>query len=116
MLADRETAAQMWRLNDLFGVVAPYAADLLSLAVFEHLAAHGLIIGATHDLDVAKLLGDEFRRAYFAEDASGSFDRTPRTGVAPSTNAVELLARAGYPREVLSRVERCRARSRESGA
>jgi aspartate/methionine/tyrosine aminotransferase len=39
VLADRETAGRMWRLNDLFGVVAPHAAERLSVAVFGHLAA-----------------------------------------------------------------------------
>jgi hypothetical protein len=97
-------------LDEPFHGTNPAIRVPIVVAVFEYLAAHGLIIGATHDLDVANLLGEEFRRAYFAEDPSGGFDRTLRSGVAPSTNAVELLARAGYPREVLSRVERCRAR------
>jgi DNA mismatch repair ATPase MutS len=99
-------------LDEPFHGTNPAIRVPIVVAVFEHLAAHGFIIGATHDLDVAKLLGSEFRRAYFAEDPTGGFDRTLRSGVAPSTNAVELLARAGYPREVLSRVERCRARGR----
>ena len=115
-------AAQPSRVPALFVLDEPFHGTNpairvpIVVGVFEHLAAHGLVIGATHDLDVARLLGDEFRRAYFAEDPAGGFDRTLRSGVAPSTNAVELLARAGYPRELLSRVERCRARSRESGA
>jgi hypothetical protein len=112
-------AAQPARVPMLFVLDEPFHGTNpairvpIVVGVFEHLASHGFVIGATHDLDVANLLGGEFRRAYFAEDAAGGFDRTLRSGVAPSTNAVELLARAGYPREVLSRVERCRARSRE---
>jgi hypothetical protein len=70
-----------------------------------------VVIGATHDLEVAKLLGASFERAYFAELPSGGFDRTLHAGVAPSTNAVELLARAGYPEDLLARVERVRARA-----
>lgn len=103
-------------LDEPFHGTNPAIRVPIVVGVFEHLAAHGLVIGATHDLDVAKLLGSEFRRSYFAEDPAGGFDRTLRSGVAPSTNAVELLARAGYPRELLTRVERCRARSRQSGA
>lgn len=98
-------------LDEPFHGTNPAIRVPIVVAVFEHLAAHGFVIGATHDLDVAKLLGPELDRAYFAEDPAGGFDRTLRKGVAPSTNAVELLARAGYPRELLSRVEKCRARS-----
>ena len=37
ILADRETATRMWRLNDLFGVAAAHPADRLAVVAFRHL-------------------------------------------------------------------------------
>jgi hypothetical protein len=91
-------------LDEPFHGTNPAVRVPIVVAVFEHLAAHGFVIGATHDLDVANLLGDNFDRAYFEEQPDGTFDRTLRAGIAPSTNAVELLARAGYPPDLLARV------------
>lgn len=96
-------------LDEPFHGTNPAVRVPIVVAVFEHLAAHGLVIGATHDLEVANLLGDGFVRGYFEELPGGGFDRTLRRGIAPSTNAVELLARAGYPPELLARVARVRA-------
>jgi hypothetical protein len=106
----RTRVPKLFVLDEPFHGTNPAIRVPIVVAVFEHLAAHGLIIGATHDLDVATLLGSDFGRGYFAEHPAGGFDRTLRSGVAQSTNAVELLARAGYPSELLARVERCRAR------
>jgi DNA mismatch repair ATPase MutS len=75
------------------------------LAVLEHLVTLGLVVAATHDLDVANQLGARYARGYFEDDGSGTFDRRLRAGIAPRTNAVEILRRAGYPHEVLRRIE-----------
>jgi hypothetical protein len=97
-------------LDEPFHGTNPAVRVPIVVAVFEHLASRGLVIGATHDLDVANSLSASFARGYFQELPSGEFDRTLRAGVAPSTNAVELLARAGYPRELLARVARTSGR------
>lgn len=107
--SDRDALPTLFVLDEPFHGTNPAIRVPIVVAVFEHLAARDLVIGATHDLDVARLLGDSFARAHFAELPGGGFDRMLREGVAPSTNAVELLARAGYPRELLARVERIRA-------
>jgi DNA mismatch repair ATPase MutS len=108
---ERGPLPSLFVLDEPFHGTNPAIRVPIVVAVFEHLAARDLVIGATHDLDVAKLLGASFERAYFAELPCGGFDRTLHAGVAPSTNAVELLARAGYPPDLLARVERVRARA-----
>jgi hypothetical protein len=108
---ERGPLPSLFVLDEPFHGTNPAIRVPIVVAVFEHLAARDLVIGATHDLDVAKLLGASFERAYFAELPCGGFDRTLNAGVAPSTNAVELLARAGYPPDLLARVERVRARA-----
>jgi len=47
-----------------------------------------------------------FARGYFCEPEDGAFDRKLRPGVAPTSNAVALLVRAGYPRALIAAVER----------
>jgi hypothetical protein len=91
-------------LDEPFHGTNPAVRVPIVVAVLEHLAAHGMVMAATHDLDVATRVGPAFDRGYFSELPSGDFDRTLRTGIAPSTNAVELLARAGYPPELLARI------------
>ena len=72
--------------------------------VLDYLAAHDFVVAATHDLDVAARLSPRFERGYFCELDDQTFDRKLRPGVAPSHNAVALLARAGYPRELVQAI------------
>jgi DNA mismatch repair ATPase MutS len=85
------------------------------VSVLDYCARRDLVIAATHDLDVAAQVDARFRRGYFAEpdDRSGRFDHKLRPGVSPATNAVAMLERAGYPRELIDAIE---ARTRESPA
>lgn len=91
-------------LDEPFHGTNPAVRVPIVVAVLEYLASHGLVMAATHDLDVARLVSDAYTRGYFSERPDGGFDRTLRNGIAPSTNAVELLARAGYPQELLARI------------
>ncbi len=93
-------------LDEPFHGTNPAVRVPIVVAVLEYLVAHGLVMAATHDLDVARLLTNAFERGYFSERPDGGFDRTLRAGIAPSTNAVELLARAGYPADLLARIAR----------
>jgi hypothetical protein len=105
---ERGPLPSLFVLDEPFHGTNPAVRVPIVVAVFEHLGARDLVIGATHDLDVARLVSPSFERAYFAELPAGGFDRTLHAGVAPSTNALELLARAGYPPELLARVDRVR--------
>ncbi len=91
-------------LDEPFHGTNPTIRVPIVVSVLEYLATHGLVVAATHDLDVATRLDTRFARGYFAELADGVFDRTLRAGIAPSTNALELLARAGYPAAILERI------------
>jgi hypothetical protein len=95
-------------LDEPFHGTNPAVRVPIVVAVLEHLAAHDFVIAATHDLDVARQLGEHFVRGYFAQLPNGDFDRTLKPGVALSTNALELLTRAGYPPALLARVEQHR--------
>ncbi len=97
-------------LDEPFHGTNPVVRVPIVVAVLEHLGASHLVLAATHDLDVAQLVSDRFERCYFTELESGGFDRKLKLGIAPSSNALALLERAGYPPAVLSRIEALRAR------
>lgn len=82
-----------------------------SEAILEHLRAAGaLVVAATHDLELAAQLQGSFDTYNFANDFAGDdlrFDHRIRLGPARNRNAIELLARLGYPPRL---VERARAR------
>ncbi|MBC7977995.1 MAG: hypothetical protein H7138_23685, partial [Myxococcales bacterium] len=80
----------------------------IAVSVLDYLGARDLAIAATHDLDVAAQVDPRFARGYFGEpdDDTGQFDRKLRPGVAPTSNALALLIRAGYPAAIIAAVER----------
>jgi urease gamma subunit len=91
-------------VDEPFNGTNPTIRVPIVVAVLEYLVEHGLVVAATHDLDVATRLNARFERGYFEEQDEGAFDRHLRAGIAPATNAVEILRRAGYPNEILRRL------------
>lgn len=96
----------LFLLDEPFTGTNPAVRVSIAVAVLDYLSTHDIVIAATHDLEVARLVDPRFRRAHFLEidELAGEFDRKLRDGVAPSTNAVAMLRRAGYPDEVLARI------------
>ena len=91
-------------VDEPFNGTNPTIRVPIVVAVLEYLVDHGLVVAATHDLDVATRLNPRFARGYFEELDEGGFDRHLRAGIAPASNAVEILRRAGYPNEILRRL------------
>ncbi|MEO8553330.1 MAG: hypothetical protein ABI678_25330 [Kofleriaceae bacterium] len=102
--AVEDRAAMLFVVDEPFNGTNPTIRVPIVVAVLEYLVAAGLVLAATHDLDVANRLDARFARAYFAEHENGAFDRHLHTGIAPATNAVEILRRAGYPDAILARL------------
>jgi hypothetical protein len=78
------------------------------VSTLDYLGSRDVVIAATHDLEVAAQVDARFARGYFCEpdDDTGVFDRKLRSGIAPTSNALALLVRAGYPRAIVAAVER----------
>lgn len=91
-------------IDEPFNGTNPTVRVPIVVAVLDRLVATNLVVAATHDLDVANRVGGRFVRGYF-EETEGRFDRKLRYGIAPTTNAVEILRRAGYPDDVLEQIE-----------
>jgi hypothetical protein len=104
VMADAAGVPRLFVVDEPFNGTNPTIRVPIVVAVLEHLVGAGLVIAATHDLDVATRLDPRFVRGYFAERDRGTFDRKLCAGIAPATNAVEILRRAGYPAEILARL------------
>lgn len=99
-----QTPPALFVVDEPFHGTNPAIRVPIVVHVLEYLAAHDLVVAATHDLEVAARLGPRFERGYFCELADQTFDRKLRPGVAPSHNAVALLARAGYPADLVKAI------------
>jgi len=66
--------------------------------------AGALVMAATHDFELPRLLGAEYQCAHFADEVSESglvFDYRLKSGFAGPRNAVRLLGMLQYPEQVL---------------
>lgn len=64
-----------------------------------------LVIIATHDLELTKLVGNLYECYYFSErmEAKGlNFDFKLKRGVSQNRNAVKLMKYLGYPEEIIN--------------
>jgi hypothetical protein len=95
-------------LDEPFRGTNPALRVPIVVSVLDYLGQRNIVIAATHDLDVAAQVDSRFARGYFCEpdDRTGRFDHTLRAGVAPTSNALALLVRAGYPPAIVAEAER----------
>jgi hypothetical protein len=80
-----------------------------SVAVLRYARRAGaLVVAATHDLEVTRLLDGAYQQGHFRDglDASGlRFDYTLRGGVATEHNALRLLSFLGYPASLVAEAQ-----------
>jgi DNA mismatch repair ATPase MutS len=102
------TPPALFVLDEPFRGTNPALRVPIVVSTLDYLGARDVAIAATHDLEVADQVDAGFARGYFCEpdDATGAFDRKLRPGVAPTSNALALLVRAGYPGAIVAAVER----------
>lgn len=68
-----------------------------------------LCFTATHDIELTKLLREEYRNYHFSEDFEAGqihFDYQIREGEATSRNAIKLLDMMGFEKEITARAEK----------
>jgi MutS domain V len=95
-------------IDEPFSGTNPALRVPIVVSTLDYLGDRDIAIAATHDLEVAAQVDARFARGYFCEpdDDTGQFDRKLRPGVAPTSNALALLVRAGYPHAIVAAVER----------
>jgi DNA mismatch repair ATPase MutS len=71
-------------------------------AVLEALEPQAIVLVTTHDVELQAMLGDRYALYHFQEnpDAEGYFDYRLRPGPATERNAIRLLDRLGFPRDI----------------
>lgn len=96
----------LFAIDEPFSGTNPAVRVPIVVSVLDYLSAHDIALAATHDLDVAAQVDPRFVRGHFCEldELAGLFDRKLRPGVAPSSNALALLERAGYPAAIVDAV------------
>lgn len=74
-------------------------------AILSYLAGrNALVIVATHDLDLAQKLKDNYRCYHFTDRVGREglyFDYILKEGLATTRNAIKLLEHMGYPKEIV---------------
>lgn len=80
----------------------------IARAVLEALARRAIVLVTTHDVELQAMLADHFHLYHFQEnpDVEGYFDYLLRPGAARGRNAIRLLERIGFPREVTAQALR----------
>lgn len=73
-------------------------------AVLEALGERATVLATTHDVELQELLGTRFEAYHFREDpdVEGFFDYELRSGPCIEGNALRLLAKIGFPSEVVA--------------
>jgi len=73
-------------------------------AVLAALGAHATVLATTHDVELQALLDARFDAYHFREDpdVEGFFDYRLRSGLCTEGNALRLLAKIGFPPEVVA--------------
>lgn len=71
-------------------------------AVLEALDSRAIVLVTTHDVELQAMLDGRYALYHFQEspDADGYFDYRLRPGPATERNAIRLLARLGFPRDI----------------
>jgi hypothetical protein len=101
-------------IDELLSGTNSLERESASIAILHYLHRHNaLTVAATHDVTIARGVGDTYALHYFTDsaDESGlSFDYRIQEGVVGTRNAIKLLRLIGYPedviREALGRTDR----------
>lgn len=81
----------------------------IACAVLRALSERSVVLVTTHDVELQGLLGERYTLYHFQEDpdVEGYFDYRLRNGAATERNAIRLLARIGFPSEVIGEAMAC---------
>lgn len=73
-------------------------------ALLEHLARHATVLVTTHDVELQGMLAGQYALCHFREcpDVEGFFDYRLRPGASGERNAIRVLARMDFPRDIVA--------------
>ena len=95
---------KMFLIDELFNGTNTVERLAAARAVLESLGANAQVLVTTHDVELQDDLGRTYALYYFQEDpdVDGYFDYQLRSGKSTTRNAIELLARKGFPSDIVA--------------
>ena len=100
----RQGRCRVFLIDELLSGTNTVERIATARAVLESLSANAQVLVTTHDVELQALLGERFELYHFREDPNveGFFDYRLRPGRATERNAIRLLARMGFPDEIVT--------------
>ena len=94
----------MFVIDELFSGTNTVERIAAARAVLQSISSKAHVLVTTHDVELQALLGERFELYHFREDpdVEGFFDYRLRPGRATERNAIRLLARMGFPDDVVN--------------
>lgn len=97
-------------IDEIFRGTNPVERVSAALEILKYLHNNNsLVVVATHDLELTKLLDDIYDCYYFREEIENNefkFDYLIKKGVSPTRNAIRILKYLGYPDEIVDNAEK----------
>jgi len=100
----RQGRCRVFLIDELLSGTNTVERIATARAVLESLSSNAQVLVTTHDVELQALLGERFDLYHFREDpdVEGFFDYRLRPGRATERNAIRLLARMGFPDDIVT--------------
>ncbi|MBX4265450.1 MutS-related protein [Clostridium estertheticum] len=102
-----EEVTSLCLIDEIFRGTNPIERVNASAEILAYLSTHNSLVAvATHDLEIATMVGDLYECHYFTENVGEhglEFDYQIRKGVSSTRNAIKVLEFIGYPQEIIYR-------------
>ena len=100
----RQGGSYVFLIDELFSGTNTVERIAAAQAVLKSISSNAQVLVTTHDVELQALLGERFELYHFREDpdVEGFFDYRLRPGRATERNAIRLLARMGFPDDVVN--------------
>ena len=100
----RQGLCRVFLIDELLSGTNTVERIATARAVLESLSSNAQVLVTTHDVELQALLGERFDLYHFREDpdVEGFFDYRLRPGRATERNAIRLLARMGFPDDIVT--------------
>jgi MutS domain V len=99
----KQGTCRVFLIDELFSGTNTVERIAAARAVLKSISSDAQVLVTTHDVELQALLGERFDLYHFQEDPDvvGFFDYRLRPGQASERNAIRLLARLGFPDNIV---------------
>ena len=104
IIASQKEGKCIFIIDELFKGTNSFDRIALARSVLEYLSAQNFVFVSTHDIELAKLMNDQFDLYYFKDnikDGQMTFDYKLNKGIPQRSNAIKLLELNEYPSTII---------------